>query len=67
MIDGLEWVLNTKSRVYTGRRYEYYVSPPVVDNNTKNELIFNFYASPSGGATASRKFADDDANCFQVI
>lgn len=67
MVDGLEWVLNTKSRVYTGRRYEYYVSPPVVDNNTKNELIFNFYASPSGGATASRKFADDDANYFQVV
>jgi hypothetical protein len=67
MIDGLEWILNAKSRVYSGRRYEYYVSPPVIENNANNELIFNFYASPTGGATASKKFADGDANYFQTV
>jgi hypothetical protein len=67
MIDGLEWILNTKSRVYTGRRYEYYVSPPVVNNNANNELIFNFHAAPGSGTTASITFADDDSNYFNKV
>ena len=67
MVDGLEWILNSKSRVYTGRRYEYYVSPPVINNNSNNELVFNFYAKPSGGATSSKMFADDDGNYFNKI
>ncbi|KAA9038476.1 hypothetical protein FW778_13010 [Ginsengibacter hankyongi] len=67
MVDGLEWILNSKSRVYTGRRYEYYVSPPVINNNANNELVFNFYASPAGGATSSNMFADDESDYFNKI
>ena len=67
LVDGLEWILNSKSRVYTGRRYEYYVSPPVINNNANNELVYNFYASPSGGATAVSNFADDDGNYFNEV
>jgi hypothetical protein len=67
LVDGLEWILNAKSRVFTGRRYEYYVSPPVINNNANNEMVFNFYASPSGGATSSSMFADDDGNYFNQV
>lgn len=67
MIDGLEWTLNSKSRVYTGRRYEYIVSPPVIADNANNELIFNFYAKPGGTASSAINFSDDDGNYFNVV
>ena len=66
LVDGLEWTLNAKSRVYTGRRYEYIVSPPVIANNANNELVYNFYATPGKGASSASNFTDNDSNYFNT-
>ena len=67
MIDGLKWILNSSSRTYTGKRYEYSVCPPVINNNANNEVIYNFFASPSGGSATVRNFNEDDANYFNTV
>jgi len=67
MVDGLKWIVNTRSRVYVGKRYEYSACPPVINDNANNELIYNFYAAPTGGATSSRMFDDNDSSYFNTV
>ncbi len=67
MIDNLVWTGTPASRIYKGSRYEYYAGPPVVDNNSNNELMFNFYATSGKGGTSSTMFADDATNFFNVV
>ncbi|MDN3657351.1 hypothetical protein QWZ08_16995 [Ferruginibacter paludis] len=67
MVDGLTWTVNTQSRVFVGKRHEYYVCPPVTANNANNELIYNFYATQGGGATSKKNFADDAADYFNAV
>lgn len=67
MVDGLKWTPNHQSRIYTGKRFEYYACPPVIANNANNELVYNFYASPTGGASAVSNFTDSDTNYFNAV
>lgn len=67
LVDGLYWSVNTRSRVYVGKRHEYSVCPPVIADNANNELIYNFYASATGGATSQKNFADDAADYFNAV
>src|SRR6476620_77688 len=66
MITNLRWLRNGVSLPYVGKRYDYHVSPPVIANNTNNELIYNFYANPAGSSTSTHAFDDNDALFFQT-
>jgi hypothetical protein len=67
MVDGHDWIASHGNRWFKSQRHEYSVSPPLIKNNNSNELIFNFYAAPSGGATSSSMFTDIDPKYFQVV
>ncbi|MEO8763662.1 MAG: hypothetical protein ABI416_05215 [Ginsengibacter sp.] len=67
LVDGLDWIPSKDFRTYNGNRYEYSVSPPITLNNANNELVFNFYAAPSGGVTSSSMFDDKNSTFFQVV
>jgi hypothetical protein len=67
MVDGMEWSQSKDLRTFKGARYEYTVSPPIIKNNNKNELIFNYYAAPGSGTTSSSMFGDNDPTYFQTV
>ena len=67
MVDGMEWTQSRDLRTFKGARYEYTVSPPIIKNNSNNELIFNYYAAPGSGTTSSTMFGDNDPTYFQTV
>ena len=62
MIDDLDWtfdVQNADLTIATGKRHEYDINPPMMENGNNN-LIFNYYADAGSGTTSVMNFDDRD-------